>query len=154
MATDVEEAVRQFQTHVGAPTPTWPELSDEDKQCLVALAAMLKQASDFFKGHFKAHNKQIDLRCELILEELGETFMAMAMDDKEATLDGLVDTVYVVVGTATQFGLPFSRAFDLVHASNMTKSSAAARHAGDKGKGPNYVPANLKQLFIDSYEHG
>ena len=106
------------------------------------------------KDEFKRNNQQIDLRLELILEELGETLIALADNDKEATLDGLVDTVYVVVGTATQFGLPFSRAFDLVHASNMTKSSAAARHAGDKGKGPNYVPANLKQLFTDSDQHG
>ena len=152
--TDVEEAVRQFQNHVGAPTPTWPEISDDNKLTIRNLGQLLKQMSACRKDEFKRNNQQIDLRLELILEELGETLIALADNDKEATLDGLVDTVYVVVGTATQFGLPFSRAFDLVHASNMTKSSAAARHAGDKGKGPNYVPANLKQLFTDSDQHG
>ena len=152
--TDVEEAVRQFQRHVGAPAPTWPELSDDDKETLKGLADALKHYSQFFKHEFKAHDKQIDLRTELILEEVAEIFESLANGDKVATLDGLVDAVYVIVGTATQFGLPFSQAFDLVHASNMTKSSAAARHAGDKGKGANYVPANLNRLFIDSQEHG
>lgn len=150
MGSNVGEAVRQFQDHVGAPAPTWPDVGDDDKKSLLLLAKILQSWAKVFKDEFKNKNKQVDLRCELIFEELAETMNAIAKGDKVGTLDGLVDTAYVVIGTATQFGLPFDKAFDMVHASNMTKSSAAARHAGDKGKGAGFVPANLSTLF----DHG
>lgn len=61
------------------------------------------------------------LRRRLITEEYNEYIEAEAADDGVATLDALVDIVYVVVGAAVEYGMDFSGAFTAVHAANMAK---------------------------------
>ena len=110
-------------------------------------AAILRQVSSKLKLRFKETRDQRHLRAELMIEELAEALEAMVCRDEVALLDGLADLLYVVVGTATQFKLPLEAAFWEVHRSNMTKHRAAADHAGDKGKGAEYKPPQLRKLL-------
>lgn len=147
MHPDLESSVHQFQRHVGAPSPAWPRLTDDEAALIGKQARDLVEASAAFKNLYKQTRNNAFLRVELMLEELGEVLQGIAENDQEKTLDGLADTAYVVVGTATSFDLPFNLAFAEVHRSNMTKTSRAAAHAGDKGKGSGFSPANIAGIL-------
>ena len=71
-------------------------------------------------------------RCDLMLEELGETVEALARRDIVELADGVADLAYVVAGTAAAFGLPLDGLVEEVHASNMSKD-AATGHKPRKG---------------------
>ena len=86
-----------------------------------------------------------DVRVRLIDEESDE--LASAMDDCASLSDiakEIADVVYVAVGAAVTYGIPFAKVFELVHASNMTKTGE--REDGKIMKGPNYVPPDLSFL--------
>ena len=63
------------------------------------------------------------LRTKLMVSECSETVEAMADEDMLEILDGLVDQLYVVLGTAVSYGLAdiLPAAFQLVHDNNMSK---------------------------------
>lgn len=148
MSQSLSQKVLAFQTHVGAPTPAWDlVLPCPDVLEMIKAECALEDMSRVFKRLFAKTNHQPFLRMELILEELGELCAALHAGDQREALDAVVDLAYVVIGTATQLDLPFDAGFDEVHRSNMTKSSSAARHAGDKGKGPSFSPANLEAIL-------
>lgn len=72
-------------------------------------------------------------RLKFLAEELHETAMAHRKDDLENILDGLVDLVYVAIGTAWLLNLDFEEAWKRVHAANMQKVRAVT--AGDSKRG-------------------
>lgn len=88
------------------------------------------------------------LRLHLLAEELGELARALGYRSEVATVDALADIAYVNTGTALAFDLPLTDAFEEVHASNMTKTPDATKHAeGKSGKGADYRPADLKGVL-------
>jgi len=69
-------------------------------------------------------NADVDAAVALIDEEYRELKEALAANDKVATLDAVIDLVYVVLGAGARFGFDvdmIEKAFDLVHANNMSK---------------------------------
>jgi predicted HAD superfamily Cof-like phosphohydrolase len=64
---------------------------------------------------------EIELRLRLIDEERQELEDALMIGDVVDTADALADLLYVVYGTAIQFGIPIDSVFAEVHRSNMTK---------------------------------
>lgn len=92
-----------------------------------------------------------------LLEELHETGRAYARGDLPATLDGLVDLVYVALGTAHLLGLPFDAAWAEVHAANLAKERASGAddrrsqraHALDVVKPPGWQPPDLARVLRD-----
>lgn len=89
------------------------------------------------------------MRARLMISELGECVGAMAKRDEVEVLDGLADLIYVTFGTADVFDLPLARAFDDVHASNMSKG-VVKHELGINGKGEGYFPPRLKEIL---YQH-
>jgi len=87
------------------------------------------------------------LRAHLVLEEAGEFIDALADGDEIRALDGLMDLLYVALGTAVTFDWPVMEAFVEVHSSNMTK----IRKEGDAGrvrdKGTTFRPPELRPLL-------
>lgn len=67
---------------------------------------------------------RIELRIELLREELKELEEALNNDDKVETLDALCDLQYVLSGAILEFGMQdiFLKAFNNVHQSNMSKA--------------------------------
>lgn len=61
------------------------------------------------------------LRIDLIQEELDELKTAIAENDMVEVGDALADILYVTYGAGVSFGIDLDKAFDLVHASNMSK---------------------------------
>lgn len=73
-----------------------------------------------------------DLRCDLLMEEMLEILVAVDERKKAETpaekekaeadiVDGLVDLIYVAIGTASAAGVNLSPFWDEVHAANMRK---------------------------------
>ena len=70
-------------------------------------------------------------------------------------LKELGDVMYVASGFAVTFGLPISRVFDRIHASNMSKMVNGKAIKNDEGKvmkGPNYTPPLLGDLVSEQLE--
>ncbi len=60
-------------------------------------------------------------RAKLKKEELGETIEAMAIGDMVEIADGLADQLYVILGTAVEYGIDLEPVFREVHRANMLK---------------------------------
>ena len=96
---------------------------------------------------------RIVLRGKLAQEEFYETQKAVMSQDKVGTLDGLVDQLYILMGTVHEYGMldKLEKAWDLVHANNMTKLDENGKvHKDESGKvikPSNYKPVDLKVLF-------
>ena len=97
-------------------------------------------------GKLGESQSTVATRAHLVLEEVGELVEAMEARDEVATLDAIVDLIYVAVGTAVAFGLPLAEAFDEIHRSNMTKTIQRDR-PDHPGKGKGYSAPNLIQLL-------
>jgi predicted HAD superfamily Cof-like phosphohydrolase len=61
------------------------------------------------------------LRMRLMTEELGEVSEAIDKQDIANLAGELADLVYVAIGTAVAYGIPFDAVFAEVHRANMSK---------------------------------
>jgi len=62
------------------------------------------------------------LREDLVAEETKEMLKGLVLRDLVEVADGIVDAIYVLVGTALEFGLPMQALWDEVQRSNMAKA--------------------------------
>lgn len=70
---------------------------------------------------FKEDPKLVELRMNLIREEMRELEDAVKDHDYKETVDALSDILYVVYGMGVSIGMNLDKAFDIVHSSNMSK---------------------------------
>lgn len=95
-----------------------------------------------------------DLRLALIEEEFNEVIESINWGDPVLIAKELADLVYVVVGTAIAFGIPFNSCFGAVCDSNLSKfdseGHAILRDDGKVLKGPNYQAPEpiIKEILI------
>jgi len=97
------------------------------------------------------NEKIINLRFELIEEELLE--LKSAIKDKNITevADALTDILYVTYGAGHAFGIDLDKCFNEVQNSNMSKLDDNGKpiynESGKVMKGPNYFKPNLKKFL-------
>lgn len=70
-----------------------------------------------------------DFRIHLIEEEIKETTNAILNDDLPEIADGIVDSIYVLVGTAITYGIDLRPIWDAVHEANMLKQKGVGNKA-------------------------
>ena len=97
-------------------------------------------------------NEQIvQLRYDLINEELNELSVAIKDKDIIEVADALTDLLYVVYGAGHSWGIDLDKCFAEVQRSNMSKLGEDGKPIyNEKGKvmkGPNYTKPNLKQFL-------
>ncbi|MEU0214397.1 MazG nucleotide pyrophosphohydrolase domain-containing protein [Streptomyces sp. NPDC006265] len=108
----------------------------------------------------------VQARVTLIREEFEEVVEALEnvslvagtggypAKEMEHVAKELSDLLYVVFGTADLLGIPLGKAFAAVHTSNMSKlgedGKPIRREDGKVLKGPNYQPADLAEVFVDT----
>jgi len=63
----------------------------------------------------------VNFRTSFLMEELAEYTNAIVKKDTAKALDALVDIVYIALGTAWLFNLPFDKAWKEIQAANMKK---------------------------------
>ena len=95
--------------------------------------------------------KTMQLRYELIKEELNELEEAMKNKDLKEVADALTDILYVTYGAGCAYGIDLDKCFKEVQRANMSKLGKDGKPIfNEKGKvmkGPNYSGPNLKQFL-------
>lgn len=143
--------VKDFQTKHDRPVDL--RLNDQNDRdvsmSLLQASVVVKALSSWMETAY------IDAKCEdcrvirahLMLEELAEVLLALGTNQEVDLLDGLCDLVYVVLGAANTFDLPFEDAFAEVHRSNMTKGV----HANDPRvrQKDTYDPPKLASILAE-----
>ena len=96
-------------------------------------------------------DKIIQLRIDLIKEELKEFQEAINNKDLLEIADALTDILYVTYGAGHSFGIDLDKCFAEVQRSNMSKLGKNGKpiynEHGKVMKGPNYFKPNLKQFI-------
>lgn len=96
----------------------------------------------------------LDLRVDLIEEELEELKEGLSHGSFVEVADALTDLLYVIYGMGHTFGIDLDSCFEEVHSSNMSKLGADGkpiyREDGKVLKGPNYRKPNLEKI-IETY---
>ena len=117
------EDVKTFMTTFGQMVRTKPQFPDE---------------------------KTIQLRYDLIKEELNELEHAMKTKNLKEVADALSDILYVTYGAGYAYGIDLDKCFKEVQRANMSKLGTDGKPIyNEKGKvmkGPNYSEPNLKQF--------
>ena len=95
-------------------------------------------------------NNTMQLRYELIKEELLELKEAMEQEDLNEIADALTDILYVTYGAGCAYGIDLDKCFREVQRANMSKLGTDGKPIfNEKGKvmkGPNYFKPNLRQF--------
>ena len=94
--------------------------------------------------------KTMQLRYDLIKEELNELDQAMKTKNLKEIADALTDILYVTYGAGCAYGINLDKCFKEVQRANMSKLGKDGKPIfNEKGKvmkGPNYSEPNLKQF--------
>ena len=94
--------------------------------------------------------KTMQLRYDLIKEELNELEHAMKAKNLKEVADALTDILYVTYGAGYAYGIDLDKCFKEVQRANMSKLGEDGKPIyNEKGKvmkGPNYSEPNLKQF--------
>ena len=94
--------------------------------------------------------KTMQLRFNLIEEELNELEQAMQTRNLKEIADALTDILYVTYGAGYAYGIDLDKCFKEVQRANMSKLGEDGKPIyNEKGKvmkGPNYSEPNLKQF--------
>ena len=94
----------------------------------------------------------VQLRVDLIEEELNELKEAIKNNDIVEVADALTDILYVTYGAGHSFGVNLDKCFDEVQRSNMSKlgedGNPIYNDSGKVMKGPNYSAPDLKKIIV------
>ena len=97
------------------------------------------------------NEKIVELRHELIREELEELKQAINEKDIKEVADALTDILYVTYGAGHAFGIDLDKCFDEVQKSNMSKlgldGEPIYNEIGKVMKGPNYFKPDLNKFL-------
>ena len=97
------------------------------------------------------NEKIVQLRYDLIGEELEELNQAIKDKDIKEVADALTDILYVTYGAGHAFGIDLDQCFDEVQKSNMSKLSSDGKpiynENGKVMKGPNYFKPDLNKFL-------
>ena len=95
-------------------------------------------------------DKTMQLRFDLIKEELNELEIAMKTKNLKEIADALTDILYVTYGAGYAYGINLDKCFKEVQRANMSKLGNDGKPIyNEKGKvmkGPNYSEPNLKRF--------
>ena len=93
----------------------------------------------------------VQLRVDLIEEELNELKEAIKNNDIVEVADALTDILYVTYGAGHSFGVNLDKCFEEVQNSNMSKLGEDGKpiynEAGKVMKGPNYFKPDLSKYL-------
>lgn len=127
---------------------------------------ILKDIDNFHKKYGFEKNEKIDIpnnnelinfRTAFLMEELAEYTNAITKKDAAGALDALVDIVYIALGTAWLFNLPFEKAWNEVQKANMSKIRAKDK-TGKRGtkfdvvKPKDWKAPNIEKIIDEERE--
>lgn len=97
-----------------------------------------------------------ELRGDLLREEFEELCKAEAENNFIEIADALADMLYIIHGTALEYGIPLDAVVAEVHRSNMSKLDQSGRPIyrsdGKILKGPNYSAPDIAGVLAETRE--
>ena len=97
------------------------------------------------------NEKIVQLRSNLIKEELDELNQAIKDNDIKEVADALTDILYVTYGAGHAFGVDLDKCFEEVQQSNMSKLGSDGKPIYNKSgkvmKGPYYFKPDLNKFL-------
>ena len=95
-------------------------------------------------------DKTMQLRLNLIKEELSELEEAMKTKNLKEIADALTDILYVTYGAGYAYGIDLDKCFEEVQRANMSKLGEDGKpifnEQGKVMKGPNYIKPDLSKF--------
>ena len=95
--------------------------------------------------------KTINLRLDLIKEEVSELEQAMRVKDLKEVADALTDILYVTYGAGCAYGIDLDKCFKEVQRANMSKLGDDGKpiynEQGKVMKGPKYFQPDLSKFI-------
>ena len=140
---------------------TYSDLFDDmDKDTLIKDIDSFHKKFKFEKNDkvgIPDNNELVNFRTSFLIEELAEYTQAITKKDAAGALDALVDIVYIALGTAWLFNLPFEKAWQEVQKANMskirTKSKSKKRGTSfDVVKHKGWRPPDIEQVIEEAKE--
>jgi NTP pyrophosphatase (non-canonical NTP hydrolase) len=93
----------------------------------------------------------IELRKNLIREEVQELLDALDERDPKHALKEICDSLVVIIGTVVTFDLPMAAGLQRVHLNNMEKlETGTVREDGKLVKHPNHPKVDFEDLFHET----
>ena len=96
--------------------------------------------------------KTMQLRCDLIKEELNELEHAMKTKNLKEVADALTDILYVTYGAGYAYGIDLDKCFKEVQRANMSKLGKDGKpiynENGKVMKGPDYFKPDLSKFLL------
>ncbi len=142
-------------------TPTKLQSKSEPAEGTDMIGKQIKQLKEFHTA-FNLPQRDIPtiippeefkLRHKILMEEVGELSDAYFVGDIIEVADAIMDCLYILIGTALQFGIAdkLESCFDEVHRSNMSKLGndgyPIMREDGKVMKSENYTQPDLKRVL-------
>lgn len=133
--------------------------------------------TDIDIGGYPPEIRRPELRAKIIMEEAAETCTALGIDvryvlevnrgddtydqlaavelsgqrDLLEAIDGMVDTIVVVLGTAIEMGIDLDPFWDEVQRANMSKAGGEKREDGKQLKPPGWTPPDHAAVIRRAY---
>lgn len=92
---------------------------------------------------------EVQLRVELVAEEIEELSQAITNGDIVETADAIVDSIYVLIGMARVFGIDIRPIWQEVHRSNMKKDGGPTRQDGKILKPEGWEPPRIAEALAE-----
>lgn len=87
------------------------------------------------------------LRCRLVREEMVETLNALQRGDLVELVDGVADSIVVLLGTLISYGIDVRPIWDEIHRTNMLKVGGPVREDGKILKPEGWQPPRVAELL-------
>lgn len=133
MTHDPQAAVRAFHEKMGAPVGDKPAMLAPDRTRLRLL--LIRE---------ELHELEYATGWEFVDEDEWDEVRGEGL---AATAKELADLLYVTYGMAVELGIDIAPVFQVVHASNMTKTPGNTREDGKILKGDDYVPPDIASIL-------
>lgn len=120
MSQDWVADVKAFHDKFGVETPTYPQ---------------------------EPSNPVVELRLKLVSEEYNEFVDAVMLGDLAKIADAIVDSIYVLIGTAWAYGIDLRPVWDAVQEANMAKVGGSVREDGKILKPPGWKSPDIEGII-------
>lgn len=142
-----QELVLDFHERFGATVGTHPELRETELRAKLILEEAVETvaAMGFYVGAtiFEPYGPE-----ENQPDPIAGFWKQYDRPDFNEVIDGLADTLYVVLGAAVTFGIDLQPFFEEVHRSNMAKIGGTTRADGKVLKPEGWTPPDIDRILL------
>ena len=91
------------------------------KNAILDVESFLNKNGMYLPKDSEGRKNTLDFRMDLLEEEFSETVLAYDKGEPDEIVDGMIDLIYIAIGTMSMAGVDINKAWDLVHNANMQK---------------------------------